>query len=86
MLKRASRISPRDARPAAMQRRMHRSPREKCSPQFAQTAARNARFLSSLQTTDPYTAANALRQEEESSAEQLSAGAYSLIRLAGWCE
>ena len=48
------------ARHAVTQERTPPAVRERCSPPSATSAAERLSFLSSLQTTDPYTAASAL--------------------------
>jgi hypothetical protein len=57
MQKRASRTNPKDAKLAEMQERTQARLKESTSPQFAQNAARNAKFLSNPPKANLYTAA-----------------------------
>jgi hypothetical protein len=66
MQRRALITSPRDARLAVTQERTEQEAPEKCSMQFALSAAKNAKFLSIPPRARLFIAASALQQEERS--------------------
>lgn len=66
MQRRALIMSPRDARLAVTQERTEQEAPEKCSMQFALSAAKNAKFLSIPPRARLFIAASALQQEERS--------------------
>ena len=76
-----SRTNPPDARIAVSLARMHREAKERCSPQYARIAVRNARCLSSPPREKTFSAASALHLEERRETNIFSQNAGTVFRF-----